>query len=105
MTQMTLGRKAGIDPSWISHIESGRINPTWANVRRIADGLEIPLGDLADAAQRNEGDPLTLKARPGPPVSSPTPSRRRPKLPRRTKPSEDPDDWIEALITLRDLAE
>jgi transcriptional regulator with XRE-family HTH domain len=106
MTQMTLGRKAGIDPSWISHIESGRINPTWANVRRIANGLEIPLGDLADTAQRNEGDPTTLKARPGPTTpSAPAPSPRQRKPLRRPKPSADLNDWIEHLVTLRDQAE
>jgi transcriptional regulator with XRE-family HTH domain len=40
LTQVALGSIADIHPTWISHIESGRINPTWGNVRRIADGLD-----------------------------------------------------------------
>lgn len=38
-------------PTWISHIESGRINPTWGNVRRIASGLGVPLPELARLAE------------------------------------------------------
>jgi|GEM_PF-1693958 len=102
MTQVALGSKAGIHPTWLSHIESGRINPTWANVRRIAGGLEIALGDLADAAQRNEGDAITLRTRPGPPTPAPP---RRSQRPKRPKAGEEPDDWIEQTIALRDRAE
>lgn len=78
MSQETLGHRADIHPTWISHIESGRINPTWANVRRIAKGLSVPLGQLADAAQLNEKDPLTTTQRsepipPAPPKTPPIP--------------------------------
>jgi XRE family transcriptional regulator, regulator of sulfur utilization len=51
LSQETLGHRAGIHPTWISHIESGRINPTWGNVRRIAKGLKVPLSQLAGAAE------------------------------------------------------
>lgn len=51
LSQETLGHRADIHPTWISHIESGRINPTWGNVRRIARGLDIPLSRLADLAE------------------------------------------------------
>jgi transcriptional regulator with XRE-family HTH domain len=51
LSQETLGHRAEIHPTWISHIESGRINPTWGNVRRIAKGLKIPLSQLADLAE------------------------------------------------------
>lgn len=54
LSQETLGHRAEIHPTWISHIESGRINPTWGNVRRIANGLEIPLAQLADRAEELE---------------------------------------------------
>jgi transcriptional regulator with XRE-family HTH domain len=47
LSQETLGHRAEIHPTWISHIESGRINPTWGNVRRIAKGLGVPLSELA----------------------------------------------------------
>lgn len=51
LSQETLGLRAEIHPTWISHIESGRINPTWGNVRRIAAGLRVPLPELAALAE------------------------------------------------------
>jgi transcriptional regulator with XRE-family HTH domain len=54
LSQEALGNRAEIHPTWISHIESGRINPTWGNVRRIAAGLKVPLEDLAALAEELE---------------------------------------------------
>jgi transcriptional regulator with XRE-family HTH domain len=54
LSQETLGHRADIHPTWISHIESGRINPTWGNVRRIAKGLKVPLAELAALAEDYE---------------------------------------------------
>jgi transcriptional regulator with XRE-family HTH domain len=54
LSQEVLGEKAEIHPTWISHIESGRINPTWGNVRRIATGLDVKLALLAELAERYE---------------------------------------------------
>lgn len=54
LSQEALGNQAEIHPTWISHIESGRINPTWGNVRRIAIGLKVPLEQLAALADEFE---------------------------------------------------
>jgi transcriptional regulator with XRE-family HTH domain len=54
LSQEALGNRADIHPTWISHIESGRINPTWGNVRRIATGLKVPLEQLAALAEEFE---------------------------------------------------
>ena len=51
LSQEALGLRADIHPTWISHIESGRVNPTWGNVRRIAVGLRVPLHVLAALAE------------------------------------------------------
>ncbi len=51
LSQEALGLDADIHPTWISHIESGRVNPTWGNVRRIAQSLRVPLADLAALAE------------------------------------------------------
>jgi transcriptional regulator with XRE-family HTH domain len=51
LSQETLGLRSEIHPTWISHIESGRINPTWGNVRRIAGGLKVTLAELAALAE------------------------------------------------------
>jgi transcriptional regulator with XRE-family HTH domain len=70
LSQEALGLRADIHPTWISHIESGRVNPTWGNVRRISVGLWVPLPALAERAEDLElkfgADSLP---RPGPPVS------------------------------------
>lgn len=54
LSQETLGLRAEIHPTWISHIESGRVNPTWGNVRRIAAGLKVELVVLAALAEELE---------------------------------------------------
>lgn len=54
LSQETLGLRAEIHPTWISHIESGRINPTWGSVRRIAVGLGVELRALAALAEELE---------------------------------------------------
>lgn len=51
LSQENLGLRSEIHPTWISHIESGRVNPTWGNVRRIAAGLKVPLPVLAALAE------------------------------------------------------
>jgi transcriptional regulator with XRE-family HTH domain len=51
LSQEALGLRADIHPTWISHMESGRVNPTWGNVRRIAMGLRVPLSVLAALAE------------------------------------------------------
>lgn len=56
LSQEALGERADIHPTWISHIESGRINPTWGNVRRIARGLGVPLPQLAQLAEDYEAE-------------------------------------------------
>jgi transcriptional regulator with XRE-family HTH domain len=51
LSQEALGHLADIHPTWISHIESGRVNPTWGNVRKIAIGLGVSLPRLAALAE------------------------------------------------------
>ena len=59
LSQEALGLRADIHPTWISHIESGRVNPTWGNVRRIAKGLQVPLPVLAALAEDLEAKHAT----------------------------------------------
>jgi len=64
LSQETLGHRSEIHPTWISHIESGRINPTWGNVRRIAKGLKVPLPELAQLAEDYEATVDGAEAKP-----------------------------------------
>ncbi len=54
LSQEALGHRAEIHPTWISHIESGRNNPAWGSVRRIAAALEVPLAELAAKAEESD---------------------------------------------------
>lgn len=54
MSQEDVAAAAGLHPTWISHLESGRENPAWGTVRRLAVALEMPLGELAALAEQLE---------------------------------------------------
>ena len=58
---------AGVKPSWISHIESGRQNPSWATVDRIARALGWSLWQLAKLADDLETEDRRPTDEPLPP--------------------------------------
>ena len=62
MSQEALGDRAGIHPTWISHLESGRINATWGNVRKIAYALDVELAELAALAEQLEAEHANSRA-------------------------------------------
>jgi len=51
MSQEELGHRADIHPTWVSHLESGRTNPAWGTVFRLAEALETRVSDLAVRAE------------------------------------------------------
>jgi transcriptional regulator with XRE-family HTH domain len=62
MSQEELGHRAEIHPTWVSHIESGRTNPAWGTVRRIAAVFEVPLSEIVLLAESLSGDEENEKA-------------------------------------------
>lgn len=56
LSQEELAHRASLHPTWISHLESGRENPAWGTVRRLATALEVPLGALAERAESLEAE-------------------------------------------------
>jgi transcriptional regulator with XRE-family HTH domain len=56
LTQTELGKRANINTTWISHLESGRVNPAWGTIRRICAALEIPVSALAGRAEEIEAE-------------------------------------------------
>lgn len=74
LSQEALGLAADLHPTWISHLESGRVNPTWGNARRIAYGLKVSLPQLAALAEDWE---RKLAEPPAAPGSAPGVSDRR----------------------------
>jgi transcriptional regulator with XRE-family HTH domain len=55
LSQETLAEKADIHPTWVSHLESGRKNPAWGTVERIAGALNVPVSELAIRAETLSG--------------------------------------------------
>ncbi len=55
ITQEELSRRTGLHPTYISDIERGARNPSFAVLVRIARGLDVPLAELAAAFDRLAG--------------------------------------------------
>jgi transcriptional regulator with XRE-family HTH domain len=60
LSEGELSERAQMDPVLLSAVEDGRREPTWGDLRRIARGLETPLEELLELAERLE------QAGPGP---------------------------------------
>jgi transcriptional regulator with XRE-family HTH domain len=54
LEQHSVALDAGIEASWLSHIESGRQNPAWGTVDRIARALGWSIAQLAQRADELE---------------------------------------------------
>jgi transcriptional regulator with XRE-family HTH domain len=52
-----LARRSGFSKRWISDVEAGKSNPTWGNVRKLADSLQVPLDELAREATTIYAEP------------------------------------------------
>lgn len=52
LTQEELGARMGIDATYISRVEGGRINLRWATLQRFLRALGAPLADLAAEVER-----------------------------------------------------
>lgn len=62
LSQESVALDAEMEPSWLSHIENGRRNPSWATVQRIARALGVRVSDLAlRAEQIEEETPSTAR--------------------------------------------
>jgi len=54
ITQKELAARSGIDPSYITHIERGAANLTWAALGRLSGGLGIPRSALVKRVEDAE---------------------------------------------------
>jgi transcriptional regulator with XRE-family HTH domain len=52
LSQAALADRAGLTPPRIAEIESGRHDPVWGDIRRIAGALDISLEHLTELAER-----------------------------------------------------
>lgn len=51
ISQVQLAEATGLAQAWISQIERGRRNPSWSNVLRLAEGLDVRLSELVERAE------------------------------------------------------
>jgi len=56
LPQAALAEQADIPPSLVAEIESGRRDPSWGDVRRIAEALDVSLKALSELAESYEID-------------------------------------------------
>jgi transcriptional regulator with XRE-family HTH domain len=56
VTQAVLAEQAELPLVLIGEIESGRADPTWGDIRRIAVALDISLERLSELAEELEAD-------------------------------------------------
>lgn len=49
-TQQEISDKTGVAVSYLSRLENGRVNPSLATLRRIAQAFSVPVASLFDAA-------------------------------------------------------
>ena len=47
LSQGTVARLAGLDPSYISRIETGKVDPTWHTLNRVARALQTSMVEIA----------------------------------------------------------
>jgi len=54
LTQEQLSLRAELHQRWISNVETGKRNPSYASIRRLAAGLDITASELIATAERSE---------------------------------------------------
>jgi transcriptional regulator with XRE-family HTH domain len=54
LTQEQLSLRAELHQRWISNVETGKRNPSYASIHRLATGLDITASELIARAERLE---------------------------------------------------
>lgn len=54
LTQEALANNTGLHQRWISNVETGKRNPSYASLRRLAEGLGLTGSELLALAERIE---------------------------------------------------
>ncbi len=54
--QATLAEQADLPTSLIADLESGLSDPTWGDMRKVAEALRVSLERLSELAEEYEGD-------------------------------------------------
>jgi transcriptional regulator with XRE-family HTH domain len=59
LTQEALALRADLHQRWVSNVENGKRNPSYASLRRLATGLELTTSELISRAEQLESNQAT----------------------------------------------
>lgn len=62
LTQEQLDNNTDLHQRWISNVENGKRNPSYASLRRLAAGLELSASELLARAEQIEAGDMTANA-------------------------------------------
>jgi transcriptional regulator with XRE-family HTH domain len=62
LTQEQLANNTDLHQRWISNVETGKRNPSYASLRRLADGLDLTTSELIASAEKIEAGQLHANA-------------------------------------------
>jgi transcriptional regulator with XRE-family HTH domain len=63
LTQEALALRADLHQRWVSNVENGKRNPSYASLRRLATGLELTTSQLIARAEQLEAHPAAPASR------------------------------------------
>jgi transcriptional regulator with XRE-family HTH domain len=61
LTQEQLALRSDLHQRWISNVETGKRNPSYASLRRLAGALELPASELVARAETLESEALAVR--------------------------------------------
>ena len=64
LTQEQLANDTDLHQRWISNVETGKRNPSYASLRRLAAGLELSASELLARAEQIEGSGVRARSAP-----------------------------------------
>jgi transcriptional regulator with XRE-family HTH domain len=64
LTQEQLANNTDLHQRWISNVETGKRNPSYASLRRLAAGLDLSASALIASAEKIEGTTTQANKRP-----------------------------------------
>jgi transcriptional regulator with XRE-family HTH domain len=56
LSQERLGRQSGLHRNYVGAIERGEINPTFRVMRKLSDGLDLPLSEIFALFERRSAE-------------------------------------------------
>ncbi|RGT54302.1 helix-turn-helix domain-containing protein [Solobacterium moorei] len=60
LSQEKFALKINMDRTYFASVESGRRNISLENIKKIADGLNVPISELFQSIERNDKDSFTM---------------------------------------------